>query len=296
MVISKQAVRAFIWRGKSWLVMLWHGPVISVGFLLIICLAAIFADQLAPAHPTKVDFTYAYAPPAWLQGGSIERIFGADQLGRDLLSRIMYGARISLIVGLGAVVTTAILGTAVGLIAGYFGGRVDNVISTIIDIKLSIPPILFLLLLALVIGRSVTGIIIALTVLGWTTYARMVRGQVMTVKERDFVALAKVAGSSPWRIMVIHILPNIVNSVLVLGTLSVGKFIVLESSLSFLGLGVQPPTPAWGVMIAESRNQLQLAWWTTIVPGIALVTLVLAANSLGDWLRDTLDPIKRAGT
>jgi peptide/nickel transport system permease protein len=282
------------YHARLWLARVAQLPKISTAFLLIVVVCAIFASQVSPGHPTKVNFDYSYTPPIWQEGGSFHRFLGADELGRDLLTRIIHGARISLIVGLGAVLVTAVVGTVVGIASGYFGGRIDSALSALIDVWLSIPPILFLLLLALVIGRSLPGLIIALTVLSWPRYARIVRGQVLTLKERDFVALAKVSGSSPQRIMAVHILPNVVNSVLVLGTLDVGRFIVLESSLSFLGLGVQPPAPAWGVMISDARNQLQIAWWTAIMPGLALVATVLSANSFGDWLRDKLDPIRRA--
>jgi peptide/nickel transport system permease protein len=291
---GKQNTGTLRHRIGRWFAAAGQFPKISTGFLLIIVVCAIFAGQVAPEHPTKVNFNHSYTPPFWQEGGSLQRVLGADELGRDLLTRIIHGARISLIVGLGAVLVTAVVGTVVGIASGYFGGRIDSALSALIDVWLSIPPILFLLLLALVIGRSLPGIIIALTVLSWPRYARIVRGQVLTIKERDFVALAKVSGSSPQRIMLVHILPNVVNSVLVLGTLDVGRFIVLESSLSFLGLGVQPPAPAWGVMISDARNQLQIAWWTAIMPGLALVATVLSANSFGDWLRDKLDPIRRA--
>ena len=193
-------------------------------------------------------------------------------------------------VGLGTVLLTAIVGTVVGIVAGYRGGIFDTIISALVDLWLSIPAILFLLLLALIIGRNIIGIIIAIAVLTWPRYARIVRGQVLSVRSREFVAMARVSGSSPRRIMARHILPNIASSVIVLGTLDVGRVIVLEASLSFLGLGVVPPTPAWGVMVAEGQYQIQQAWWVSVIPGIALVLTVLAANSVGDWLRDTLDP------
>ena len=278
---------------RKWLDRARQLPKLSTAFLLLVLFSAVFAGQISPDSPTKVSLGQIFVPPVWDEGGSAARLLGADELGRDVLTRVIYGARVSLIVGVAAVLLVALIGTVVGLMSGYFGGRMDTTLSALIDIWLSIPPILFLLLLVLVIGSSLLGLVIALSLLSWPRYARIVRGQVLTVKERDFVALAEVAGSSPWRIMGIHIMPNVINSVIVLGTLDVARFIVLESSLSFLGLGIQPPTAAWGLMVAQGRNELQFAWWTAIMPGLALAATVLAANAFGDWLRDRLDPIRR---
>ena len=265
-------------------------PKLATLFLLAIVVAAIFAGVLAPDDPADIDFEHTYAPPVWDAEGTTARLLGGDSLGRDILSRIIHGARISLIVGLGTVTLTSIVGTAIGIVAGYRRGVLDTIISGVVDLWLSIPAILFLLLLALIIGRNIIGIIIAIAVLAWPRYARIVRGQVLSVRGREFVAMARVSGSSARRIMFRHILPNIASSVIVLATLDVGRVIVLEASLSFLGLGVIPPTPAWGVMVAEGQYQIQQAWWVAVMPGIALVLTVLSANSLGDWLRDTLDP------
>ena len=276
---------------SKWLDIVWHLPKLSTGFMLLIILAGIFANQVAPADPTAQNLRAVYAPPAWLQGGSATNILGTDAVGRDVLSRLIHGARISLTVGLVAVLVTAAIGTIIGLVAGYLGGRTDNAISAIIDVWLAIPGFLFLLLLAMVLGRSLVGIIIALSILSWPRYARIMRSQVFSLKERGFVAQAKVSGSSPFRIMRVHILPNIVNSVIVLGTFDVGRFIITEASLSFLGLGVPPPTPAWGLMIADGRAALRVAWWTAAMPAVALAGTVLAANAFGDWLRDRLDPM-----
>ena len=265
-------------------------PKLAALFLLVIVTAAIFAGVLAPHDPADIDFEHTYAPPAWDAEGTTARLLGGDSLGRDILSRVIHGARISLIVGLGTVMLTSIVGTAIGILAGYRRGVFDTIISGVVDLWLSIPAILFLLLLALIIGRNIIGIIIAIAVLAWPRYARIVRGQVLSVRGREFVAMARLSGSSARRIMFRHILPNIASSVIVLATLDVGRVIVLEASLSFLGLGVIPPTPAWGVMVSEGQYQIQQAWWVAVMPGIALVLTVLSANSLGDWLRDTLDP------
>ena len=265
-------------------------PKLSTLFLLALVAAAIFANVLAPHDPVEIDFDYKFAPPVWAEGGTTARLLGGDSLGFDVLSRVIHAARISVIVGLGTVLLTSIVGTAIGIVAGYRGGWIDTVISGVVDTWLSIPAILLLLMLALIIGRNIWGLILAIAALAWPRYARIVRGQVLSVRAREFVAMARLSGTSAIRIMFRHILPNIASSVIVLATLDVGRVIVLEASLSFLGLGVTRPTPAWGLMVAEGQAQIQQAWWVAVMPGIALVLTVLSANSVGDWLRDTLDP------
>jgi len=224
------------------------------------------------------------------RGGSASHILGTDHLGRDILSRIIFGARISLIV---AAVTLGIggtVGTFLGLVAGYHGGWVDEIIMRLVDIKLSIPLILFALVMVLTFGQSFEMIVIILVLYIWPRFARQIRGEVLQLKNMDYVALAKVSGASTWRIMFKHIFPGTINTLIVVATLQVGFVILVESTLSFLGAGVPPPTPAWGSMVADGRDFLALTWWEATIPAIAIFLTVMSLNLFGDWLRDKLDP------
>ncbi len=225
-----------------------------------------------------------------MEGGSIEYPLGTDKLGRDILSRMIYGARVSLAVSAVAIFVGGILGTGLGLISGYFGGRVDGVLMRLVDISLSLPTILLALVLVAAVGPSFGTVVTVLVVLLWARYARLVRGETLTIKERDFIARARVAGASHTRIMVKYLFPNVINSLIVLATLQVGYVILLESALSFLGAGLPRPTPAWGLMVADGRELIVSAWWVSMFPGLAIMLTVLALNLLGDWLRDHLDP------
>jgi peptide/nickel transport system permease protein len=229
-------------------------------------------------------------PPVWQDGGTMEHILGTDKLGRDMLSRIIYGARISLAVSLIAIFVGGIIGTVMGLISGYFGGRTDAVIMRLVDISLALPTILLALVLVAAVGPSFGTVITVLIVLLWARYARLVRGETLAIKELDFIARARVAGASAPRIMGKYIFPNVVNSLIVLATLQVGYVILLESSLSFLGAGLPRAEPAWGVMVSDGRELIVTAWWVSMFPGIAIMLTVLSLNLLGDWLRDHLDP------
>jgi peptide/nickel transport system permease protein len=263
-------------------------PLALLTFLLVI--PAVFAPLVAPYDPLKGSLANRLRPPVWQQGGSIDYPLGTDKLGRDILSRIIYGARVSLAVSLAAIVVGGILGTALGLVSGYFGGRVDAVIMRLVDISLSFPTILVALVLVAAVGPSFGTVITVVVVFLWARYARLVRGETLSIKERDFIARARVAGASHVRIMGRYIFPNVVNSLVVLATLQVGYVILLESTLSFLGAGLPRPTPAWGLMIADGRELIVTAWWVSMVPGLAIMLTVLALNLLGDWLRDHLDP------
>jgi peptide/nickel transport system permease protein len=263
-------------------------PLALLTFLLVI--PAVFAPLIAPYDPLKGSLANRLRPPVWQQGGSIDYPLGTDKLGRDILSRLIYGARVSLAVSLAAIVVGGILGTALGLISGYCGGRVDAVIMRLVDISLSFPTILVALVLVAAVGPSFATVIIVVVVFLWARYARLVRGETLSIKERDFIARARVAGASPARIMGRYIFPNVVNSLVVLATLQVGYVILLESTLSFLGAGLPRPTPAWGLMIADGRELIVTAWWVSMFPGLAIMLTVLALNLLGDWLRDHLDP------
>jgi peptide/nickel transport system permease protein len=240
-------------------------------------------------------------PPVWVgaevvdgvvvkPGGSWSHPLGADKLGRDILSRIIHGARVSLTISLVSIFFGGLVGTTLGLVAGYFGGKFDHVIMRVVDIKLSLPTILLALVLAAVAQPSVVSVIIVIALILWTRYARLVRGETLRLKGRDFVARARVAGSSEFRIIARHIFPNVVNTIIVLATLEIGQVILLEATLSFLVAGIPHPTPSWGLMVADGRELVVIAWWVAFFPGLAILLTVLSMNLLGDWLRDRLDP------
>jgi len=257
-------------------------------FLLVI--PGIFAEWIAPHDPIKGSLALRLKPPMWEKGGSITYPLGTDKVGRDVLSRIIYGARVSLRVSIEGIVVSGFIGTALGLISGYFGGRVDALIMRLVDISLGLPIILVALVFVAALGPSFSTVIAVITILLWARYARQVRGEVLSIKERDFVARARVAGASHFRIMFRYLLPNVVNTLIVLATLQVGFVIIFESSLSFLGAGIPRPTPAWGLMVADGRELIVTAWWISMFPGIAIMLTVLSFNLVGDWLRDHLDP------
>jgi peptide/nickel transport system permease protein len=266
-------------------------PLIPIIILAIIALTAIFADVLAPHNPEVGSLTARFHPPFWQTGGSMEHILGTDQLGRDVLSRLIFGARVSMVVGFTAVIFAGVIGTVLGILAGYIGGWVDQVIMRVTDAWLALPALTFAIFLAAIVGPSMWNIVIILGAVYWTRYARVVRGEVLSLKEREFVRLAIVAGCSKWTIMRRHILPNVLNSAIVLATLMLGVVIVTEASLSFLGVGVPPPQPAWGLMLSDGKQGLMVGyWWLTVMPGICIMLMVLSANLLGDWLRVKLDP------
>jgi peptide/nickel transport system permease protein len=257
--------------------------------LLFLVIPAVFAPWVAPHDPYDGSLSNRLTPPVW-QGGTTEHLLGTDKLGRDMLSRIIYGARVSLAVSLIAIFVGGIIGTALGLISGYFGRWVDAVLMRLVDISLSLPTILLALVLVAAVGPSFGTVITVLVVLLWARYARLVRGETLAIKELDFIARARVAGASPTRIMIRYIFPNVINSIVVLATLQVGYVILLESALSFLGAGLPRAEPAWGVMVADGRELIVTAWWVSMFPGLAIMLTVLALNLMGDWLRDHLDP------
>jgi peptide/nickel transport system permease protein len=263
-------------------------PILILSF---VALVAIFADFIAPHDPQVGVLGSRFKPPFWQTGGSAEYLLGTDHLGRDVLSRLIFGARVSIVVGFTAVIIAGTLGTLLGILSGYMGKWVDQLIMRITDTWLAIPALTFAIFLAAVVGPSEMNIVIILAAVYWTRYARVVRGEVLSLKERDFVRLAIVAGCSKRTIMLRHMLPNVLNSAIVIATLMLGVVIIAEASLSFLGVGVPPPKPAWGLMLADGKKGLMAGyWWLTVFPGLCIMLLVLSANLLGDWLRVKLDP------
>jgi peptide/nickel transport system permease protein len=248
-------------------------------------LAALAAPILAPHNPVIGDMTQGLRPP-----GTPGHPLGTDQLGRDTLSRVLYGARVALFIGLCTVLVTAIVGGLLGLLAGFFGGWSGQVLMRLCDVQLSFPFILLALTINAIVGLGLRNIIISLSAAGWVVYARVVRGEVLSVKQRDFVQAAAALGTSRARILFRHILPNVAPSIIIVASLQFSQFIVAEAAISFLGFGVQPPTPAWGSMLSESRDFLYVAWWLAAFPGAALALTALGVNLVGDWLRDVLDP------
>lgn len=222
--------------------------------------------------------------------GDLDHMLGTDSLGRDILARIIYGARISLLVGVSAVTMSGSIGVTLGLVAGYFRGRWDSIIMRLADVQLAVPTMVLALVAMAVVGPGLRNLIIILGVTGWVGYARVVRGEVLSIREKEFVEAARAIGASHGRILLLHLLPNVAASIIVISSLRVAGMILVEASLSFLGLGVQPPTPTWGGMVAEGRDLVYRAWWVSTFPGIAIFIVVLGINLLGDWLRDVLDP------
>jgi peptide/nickel transport system permease protein len=266
-------------------------PLIPALILGFIALVAIFANLLAPHNPEIGSLTARFKPPFWQTGGTMKYLLGTDQLGRDVLSRLIFGARVSIIVGFTAVIFAGTVGTTLGIISGYLGGWVDQVIMRVTDAWLALPALMFAIFLAAIVGPSMWNIVIILGLVYWTRYARVIRGEVLSLKEREFVRLAIVAGCSKWTIMYRHILPNVINSAIVIGTLMLGVVIITEASLSFLGVGVPPPEAAWGLMLSDGKQSLMVGrWWLSVLPGLCIMLMVLSANVLGDWLRVKLDP------
>jgi peptide/nickel transport system permease protein len=262
------------------------GLVVMVLWIVV----AVLAPVIAPYGINDIDITQRLAPPAWAEGGSIKHVLGTDQLGRDVLTRLIYGSRISLIVGIVAGAVGMVIGVVLGLMAGYFGGVVDSIISRMIDVMLAFPFIFLAMLLVAVLGPSLSNVILVLGITGWVPYARTIRAQVLSVKEKEFVKAANAIGCRDLRIIFKQILPSVVDSAIILGTMDVGSNILAEASLTFLGLGIPPSIATWGNMIANGRDYIFNAGWLTTIPGIALLVGCLSINFVGDWLRDVRDP------
>jgi peptide/nickel transport system permease protein len=265
-------------------------PKVASLIILLLLFCAVFGSLIAPHNPAKQDLLNVLKPPVWQTGGTSTYLFGTDSLGRDILSRIIYGARISTIVGFCGVLFSGVLGTCLGVISGFFGGKIDTAIMRATDIMLSLPYILVAIAIIGAIGPSLANIIVVIGITNWVGYTRIVRFEAMTVSKSEFVEMASISGGRWWRTLIVHIFPNVLNSVIVLGTLDLGKLIIFEAALSFLGLGVKPPDVSWGGMLADGRAYLTVAWWIATLPGIAIVVTVLGGNLLGDWLRDEIDP------
>ena len=265
-------------------------PLVAAACCVLLVLAAILGTALAPYAKDAVDLGASLLPPAWQEGGTRAHLLGTDQLGRDILSRLIAGARISLATAAAATLFSGVVGVLVGLVAGYVGGWLERVAMRIVDAFLALPFILLALALVATLGSGFGNIIAVMVVANWARYARLARSEAVSIRGRDFVTLARIAGVSPMTIMLRHVLPNALNSVVVLAILDVGRAIILESSLSFLGVGIQPPDVSWGLMLADGRTFLGFAWWLTTLPGLMIVIAVLAFNALGRWLHVRIDP------
>lgn len=271
-------------------------PGMSLTIVLLFVGCALGADILSRHDPYATSLRLRFRPPVWeADKGSWEYPLGTDHLGRDVLTRVIYGARVSLAAGVLTVIVAGIVGATIGLVAGFYGGRLDALLMRLADATLAFPIILFALILAVTLGPSFRNVILSVVLVLWARYARVMRSAVLSLRERDFIAQARITGCSTARILWHHLLPNTFNTLIVLLTLQIGYVILVEASLSFLGAGIPPPTPAWGSMVAEGRDHMMRAWWAAGFPGLAILLLVLALNVLGDWLRDRLDPQLRQG-
>jgi peptide/nickel transport system permease protein len=286
------AQREFTSVGRRWSSLARGLPVLPLAILVPFILIALFADFIAPYDPTEpIPGAKIFEPPFWMPGGSAHALLGTDFQSRDVLSRLIFGARVSLIVGVTGTLVAGSIGTALGILAGYLGGWVDQVIMRVTDAWLALPGLVFAIFLATMVGPSMWNIVIILGLVFWTRYARVIRGEVLSLREREFVKLAEIAGASSFRVIMRHILPNVLNSTMVLASLTIGVVIIAEASLSFLGVGVPPPEPAWGSMLSDGRSMLMVGdWWLTVFPGLGILLVVLATQLLGDWLRVRLDP------
>ena len=265
-------------------------PLGSALILFVALAGALLAPLLAPYDPDQVDVLHRFTPPFWLEGGSMEHLLGSDDLGRDILSRLLYGGRISMLVAVVCVTSDAVLGTLIGMLAGYLGGWVDAALMRLADVMLALPYLLIALVVVSVLGASLVNVVVIIVALRWAGLARIVRGETLGIKQRDYVALARVGGVGRAAILLRHVLPNVMNSVIVVSTLGVGTVILFESALSFLGVGVPPPTATWGGMVADGRGSIGSAWWVALFPGLAIPAVCRAWNLLGDWLREVFDP------
>ena len=287
--IFERATTAETVASRLWYV-LRRWPIVPLLILAVLVVAAAFAPMLAPHDPIKQDLRARLAPPAWADEGSASHLLGADHVGRDVFSRIIHGARISFTVVVIGLTAGTLLGSAVGIVSGYYGGLLDEIVMFVVVVWIGIPFLMIALIVVSITGPSFSVVMVLLILNAWTGFVRNVRAEVLSLKQRDYVALARVAGASTPRIVIKHVLPGVANTIVVLATLGSGTFILTEATLSFLGAGIPPPTPAWGVMIAEGNSYLVDAWWVPVFPGVAILLVVMSMNFVGDWLRDRWDP------
>ena len=265
-------------------------PIIPVAVFFLLVFVAVFAPMLAPFDPAQGSIRTRHIPPMWLEGGSAQHFLGTDSLGRDMLSRVMYGARIALMVAVSVLFAGGILGTIIGMFAGYLGGLVDEIAMRTVDLLLAMPFLLVALTVVIVFGQSLTQMIILLIIFSWDNFARVVRAESLRIRNDAYVDAARVAGASDIRIVFRHILPGVFGVVLIVASLRVGQLILIEATLSFLGAGLPKSVPAWGVMVADGQDWITTAWWVAAVPGFMIFVVVMSFNFLGDWLRDYFDP------
>jgi peptide/nickel transport system permease protein len=277
---------------RKWSSLLRELPLMPLAILVPFVLVSLLAGIIAPYDPTEpIPGAKIFAPPFWAAGADPRALLGTDFQARDVLSRLIFGARVSLVVGVTGTIVAGSIGTALGVISGYLGGWVDQVVMRVTDAWLALPALVFAIFLATMVGPSMWNIVLILGFVYWTRYARVIRGEVLSLREREFVKLAEIAGAGRTRIILRHILPNVLNSAMVLASLTIGVVIIAEASLSFLGVGVPPPQPAWGSMLADGRSMLMVGDWSlTVLPGLCIMLVVLATQLLGDWLRIRLDP------
>jgi len=289
--LKQDVRRPSVWRRARFSLIRAKWPLVAIAILLVVTFCAAFGPLISPKDPNRQNLVLRLAPPFQVEGANPAVPLGKDGLGRDILSRLIYGARVSLLVGLTAVVIGGMLGTSLGVVAGYFGGRVDDIIMRIADVQLAFPFILLTIMVLVVLGPGIPNLVLVLGIGQWVTYARIARGQTISQREKEYVEAARSMGANHWRIMFRSILPNVLAPLIIISSFNVASVILSEASLSFLGLGVPPTVPTWGGMLAESRDQLLAGkWWLAVFPGIAIMMTVLAINILGDWLRDFLDP------
>jgi peptide/nickel transport system permease protein len=270
-----------------------RAPLLPMTILAVLIVFAVFAPLIAPHDPVRTNIMANLTPPAWHEDGSTKYLLGTDKLGRDIFSRIIYGSRLSLSLSLLVILIGGTTGVLLGMISGLFGGIVDSIIQRAVEAMLALPTILVALVFVFTFGFGFWNVIFILSPFMAARFARMVRAETLSVRERDYVASARVIGSSRARIIATHILPNVMNTIIVLATLEVGHLILVESSLSFLGVGIAPPNPAWGLMVSEGREYIATAYWVSLFPGLAILATVLCLNLFGDWLRDLLDPKRK---
>ena len=270
------------------------GGMLGLVLVLLVMLVAVFAPALSPHHPEQQNIVLRLKPPFWIEGGSLEYPLGTDSVGRDILSRVIHGSRVSVFVGLAVTAASALLGVCLGLLAGFLGGNTDSILSRVGDVQQAIPFLVLAIAVAAMLGPGLFNLILVLVITTWITFFRVVRGEVLSVREELYVLGARSIGASSLRIMLRYVLPNVAASIIVVSTLLVANVIIFEASLSFLGLGVPSSMPTWGRIVADGREYMADEWWIALFPGLAILITVIGINLLGDWLRENLDPRQRS--